>query len=267
MAEGKKSSDKKNITDIKIGLIGGTGLDNPDLLKDYRELELETPFGKTSASLVIGKLGNAEVAVLARHGRKHEIMPTKVPYLANLWALKEIGCTHIIATTACGSLRQELRPGEFVFIDQFIDFTKHRTLTIFEDKVVHTAMAEPFCPRLRAVLAETAKEMDLTHHAKGTMITIEGPRFSTRAESHLFRAWGADTINMSTVPEVIIARELGLCYAAIGMVTDYDSWKEGEAPVTWSMIVKRVEDNAEKIKGLLLKVIPKINYTECSHCK
>ena len=259
--------DKKNITDIKIGLIGGTGLDNPDLLKDYQEMEMETPFGKTSTPLVIGRLDNMEVAVLARHGRRHEIMPGKVPYLANLWALKEIGCTHIFATTACGSLRQELRPGEFVFIDQFIDFTKHRILTIFEDKVVHTAMAEPFCPRLRAVLAETAREMDLTHHTKGTMITIEGPRFSTRAESHLFRAWGADTINMSTVPEVIIARELGLCYAAIGMVTDYDSWKEGEDPVTWSMIVKRVEDNAEKIKGLLLKVIPKINYTECPHCK
>jgi 5'-methylthioadenosine phosphorylase len=257
----------KTENNIKIGLIGGTGLDNPKILNDYQELEMETPFGKTSAPLIAGKIAGVELVILARHGRKHEIMPTKVPYLANLWALKEAGCTHILATTACGSLKQELRPGEFVFIDQFIDFTKHRTLTIFEDKVVHTAMAEPFCPQLRKLLTETAQEMALIHHTKGTMITIEGPRFSTRAESHLFRTFGADTINMSTVPEVIIARELGICYAAIGMVTDYDSWKEGEDPVTWSMIVKRVEENSDKVKELLLRTLPKVNFTGCTHCK
>lgn len=248
---------------ITIGIIGGSGLDDPKLLNDVQEVAIETPFGKPSSLITVGRLGATSVAVLARHGKNHSIMPTKVPYRANLWALKNIGCTHILATTACGSLREEIQPGDFVFIDQFIDHTKHRPLTFFEDKVIHTAMAEPFCPMLRAQVAETATQLELTHHTKGTMITIEGPRFSTRAESHLFRAWGADAVNMSTVPEVILARELGICYQTIAMSTDYDCWKEGEAPVTWEIINQRMKKNAARVIQLLLGVIPLVKEYDC----
>jgi len=181
-----------------------------------------------------------------------------VPFQANVWALKKIGCSHILATTACGSLKEEIKPKDLVFPDQFIDFTKRRRLTFYEDKVVHTSMAEPFCPDLRRLLAETAKDLALSYHDKGTVLTIEGPRFSTRAESRLFRGFGADIVNMSTVPEVILANEVGLRYAAIAMATDYDAWKEGEEAVTWEMILKRMKANAAKVKKLLLAVIPKI---------
>jgi len=248
---------------IKIAIIGGSGLDNPEILKNAEELEIETPFGKTSSPLIKGKLNDREIIILSRHGRTHNIMPSKVPYRANLWALKEIGCTHILATTACGSLRDEIKPKDLVFIDQFIDFTKHRNLTIYEDEVVHTPMADPICPNLRKILSETADEMDIPYHNQGTMITIEGPRFSTRAESKMFRTLGADVINMSTVPEVILARELEICYASIAMATDYDSWKEGEEGVTYEMVMKVMEHNTENVKKLLLAVIPKINFKNC----
>ncbi|PJA63771.1 MAG: S-methyl-5'-thioadenosine phosphorylase [Candidatus Portnoybacteria bacterium CG_4_9_14_3_um_filter_43_11] len=248
----------KNKKGTKIAIIGGSGLDDPRIMAGAKEIEVETPFGRPAAALVIGEIGGREVAVLARHGKDHSIMPTKVPFQANVWALKKIGCSHILATTACGSLKEEIKPKDLVFPDQFIDFTKRRRLTFYEDKVVHTSMAEPFCPDLRRLLAETAKDLALSYHDKGTVITIEGPRFSTRAESRLFRGFGADIVNMSTVPEVILANEVGLRYAAIAMATDYDAWKEGEEAVTWEMILKRMKANAAKVKKLLLAVIPKI---------
>jgi len=248
----------KNKKGTKIAIIGGSGLDDPRIMAGAKEIEVETPFGRPAAALVIGEIGGREVAVLARHGKDHSIMPTKVPFQANVWALKKIGCSHILATTACGSLKEEIKPKDLVFPDQFIDFTKRRRLTFYEDKVVHTSMAEPFCPDLRRLLAETAKDLALSYHDKGTVLTIEGPRFSTRAESRLFRGFGADIVNMSTVQEVILANEVGLRYAAIAMATDYDAWKEGEEAVTWEMILKRMKANAAKVKKLLLAVIPKI---------
>jgi 5'-methylthioadenosine phosphorylase len=248
----------KNKKGTKIAIIGGSGLDDPRIMAGAEEIEVETPFGRPAAALVIGEIGGREVAVLARHGKDHSIMPTKVPFRANVWALKKIGCSHILATTACGSLKEEIKPKDLVFPDQFIDFTKRRRLTFYEDKVVHTSMAEPFCPDLRRLLAETAQDLALSYHDKGTVITIEGPRFSTRAESRLFRGFGADIVNMSTVPEVILANEVGLRYAAIAMATDYDAWKEGEEAVTWEMILKRMKANAANVKKLLLAVIPKI---------
>jgi len=251
---------------IKIGLIGGSGLDDPKILTNQKEVKVRTPYGKPSSNLTVGKLDGVEMVIIARHGKKHDVMPTKVPFRANLWALKEAGCSHVLATTACGSLRAEIKPGDLVILDQFIDHTRHRPLTIHEEKVVHTPMAEPFCPQLREVLVTTAKSLKLPHHAKGTMITIEGPRFSTRAESHMFRAWGADVINMSTVPEVILARELGLCYASIAMATDYDSWKDGEEPVTWEMIQERMTENVDKVKKLIVAVLPEIKADDCEHC-
>lgn len=248
---------------VKIGIIGGSGLEDPKLLKNFKEKEVKTPFGSPSSKLVFGNLKGKEVVIIARHGKDHSIMPSRVPFRANIWALKKSGCTHILATTACGSLREKIKPEEIIFPDQFIDQTNHRALTFFEDKVIHTAMADPFCPNLRKILIESAKQLKLSFHPKGTIITIEGPRFSTRAESHMFRSFGADVINMSTVPEVILAREIGICYQTIAMATDYDCWKEGEEAVTWKMILRRMKQNADNVKELLIHVVPKINFIKC----
>lgn len=248
---------------IKVGIIGGSGMDDPKLMKDIREKSVETPYGKPSSPLTIGQLNGVDTAILARHGKDHSIYPTAVNYRANIFALKEEGCTHILTTTAVGSLRKRIEPNDFVFIDQFIDFTKQRLLTFYTDKVVHTPMSEPFCKKLRSILIESAEELKLKYHHEGIVVAIEGPRFSTKAESHMFRQLGADVINMSAVPEVILARELGICYQSIAMSTDYDCWKEEEEPVTWDMIVERMSKNAENVKKLLLKSISKINFTEC----
>jgi 5'-methylthioadenosine phosphorylase len=255
--------DKK----IKIGIIGGSGLDDPKLLDNYQELDGSNKFGQPSSKLISGQLNGAEVVFLSRHGQGHTISPTDVPFLANALALKEAGCTHVLATTACGSLKEEIKPGDFVFVDQFIDFTKHRILTVFKDKIIHAPMAEPFCPNLRKLLVNSAKALNLNYHSHGTVITVEGPRFSSKAESKMFRQWGAEVINMSTVPEVILARELGLCYQSIAMATDYDCWKEGEEPVTAEMVFKRMEQNAEQVKKLLIEAVARIKFDDCSHCR
>ena len=244
---------------MKIGIIGGSGLDDPKILENFLEIEVSTPFGRPAGKLTLGKIGQTDVVILARHGKDHSIMPTNVPYRANIWALKEQGCAHIIATTACGSLREEIAPGDLVFLDQFVDFTKHRNLTFFdgtlpEKGVVHAPMAEPFDVELRLKIIKEADLLKLKYHAKGTVITIEGPRFSTKAESHLFRSWNIDVINMSTVPEVVLANELGIPYQAVAMSTDYDCWKEGELPVTWEMILDRIKNNADNVKKLIINV-------------
>jgi len=249
--------------DIKIGIIGGSGLDDPNLMHDIEQRVLETPYGKPSSALTIGKINGVEAAVLARHGPDHSVYPTGVNYKANIYALKDVGCTHILATTAVGSLREKIKPGDLVFIDQFIDQTKHRPLTFHDEKVIHTPMAEPFCRQLSALLAESAEELNQRYHKGGTVVTIEGPRFSTKAESHMFRLLGGDVINMSTVPEVILARELGICYQSIGLSTDYDCWKAEEEPVTWDMIVTIMKENAENVKRLIKTTIPKITYVAC----
>lgn len=216
---------------------------------------------------MLGKIQGVEVVILSRHGHGHKIMPTNVPFQANVWALKQQGCTHILATTACGSLRENIKPGEFVLPDQFIDRTTKRKSTFYEkDKVCHIPMAEPFCPKLRELLSNTCKELKLNHHNKGTVVTIEGPRFSTKAESYMFRQWGADAVNMTTVPEVVLAREAGICYQAIAMATDYDCWHESEEPVNVEMVLKTMKENVENVKNLIIKTIPKINYVDCE-CK
>jgi len=239
----------------KIGIIGGSGLDDPKIINNPKEIKIDTPYGPTSDKLISGLIGKKEVIILARHAKGHSISPTNVPYRANIWALKEMGCNRILATTACGSLREEMKPGELVFIDQFIDWTKLRKLTFFEEKVVHTAMSEPFDFNLREKLIKSADKLKLKYHSKGTMITIEGPRFSTKAESKMYKLWGADLINMSTVPEVLLANELGIAYQSIAMVTDYDCWKENEESVSFELILKRMKENAEKVKKLLIETI------------
>lgn len=247
---------------MKIGIIGGSGLDDPKLLANYEEKEIDTPFGKPSSPIISGKLHGLEVCFISRHGKKHEIPPTQVNNRANIYALKKLGCTHILATTAVGSLKQEIARGDFVIIDQFIDFTNHRHLTFydkFENGAKHTPMADPFSKFLREKIILTAKDLGIKIHEKGTVVTIEGPRFSTRAESNMFRVLGADVINMSISPEAILANELQLEYAAIAMSTDYDCWKTDETPVTWDDILEIFHKNSEKMKTLLLKTIERIS--------
>jgi 5'-methylthioadenosine phosphorylase len=248
---------------VKIGIIGGSGLDNPDILKDAKDIEVDTPFGKPTSPLKTGKIHNIDVILIARHGREHTIPPTQVNFRANIQALKDQGCTHILATTACGSLRLEIGRGDLVILDQFIDFTRLRKVSFFEEfppgEILHTAMAYPYSKELRTILIETAKELNLKHHEKGTVITIEGPRFSTRAESEMFRIWGADVINMSIAPETILANEAGIPYAAIAMSTDYDCWKDDEAPVTWEEILEVFAKNVNNVIDLLTNAIKKIN--------
>jgi 5'-methylthioadenosine phosphorylase len=244
----------------RTGIIGGSGLDNPDILKDAKEKEVDTIYGK--AYFTAGKIKNTEVVLLARHGKEHTIPPSQVNYRANISALKEAGCTHIIATTAVGSLREEIQRGDLVILDQFIDFTRHRSITFHEKfephKPIHTSMAEPFDNNLRSILIKTCEELKLKHHKKGTVVTLEGPRFSTRAESKMFRIWGADVINMSIAPEAILANEAGIPYAVIAMSTDYDCWKSDEKPATWEEILKVFKANAEKVTSLLINTIPRI---------
>jgi len=252
---------------VKIGIIGGSGLEDPKILKDAKEIEVDTPYGKPSSVLTTGKIENIDVVIISRHGRKHEIMPTNVPNQANIHALKDQGCTHILVSSAAGSLREDIKPADFVFIDQFIDRTTKRKSTFYEkDHVAHIPMAEPFCSELRKLLTESAKDLGIAYHEKGTVVTIEGPRFSTKAESNLFRQWKADVINMSTVPEVVLAREAGLCYAAVVMSTDYDCWKSDEI-VDISLVLKTFKKNAEKVIKLFLKTIPKIKDNPDCKCR
>ncbi|MFX1297821.1 MAG: S-methyl-5'-thioadenosine phosphorylase [Promethearchaeota archaeon] len=247
---------------VKIGIIGGSGLDNPDILKEPKDLNVSTPYGEPTSPLKIGKIENVDVVLIARHGREHTITPTHVNYRANIQALKDQGCTHILATTACGSLREKIGRGDLVILDQFIDFTRLRKITFFEEfppgDAKHTAMAYPYSDELRQILIETARELNLKYHEKGTVVTIEGPRFSTRAESEMFRIWGADVINMSIAPETILANEVGIPYAAVAMSTDYDCWKDDEVPVTWDEILEIFGKNVNNVISLITNSIKKI---------
>jgi 5'-methylthioadenosine phosphorylase len=252
---------------VKIGIIGGSGLEDSKILEDAKEINVETKFGKPSSSLTVGKIEGVDVVILSRHGKKHQIMPTNVPNQANIWALKEQGCTHILVSSASGSLKESIKPGDFVIVDQFIDRTTKRKSTFYgKEHVCHIPMAEPFCAELRKLLYESAKELELRAHEKGTVVTVEGPRFGTRAESHLFRQWKADVVNMSTVPECVLAREAGLCYAAVVMSTDYDCWKSGET-VDIRMVLETFKKNAENVVKLFLKAIPKIKDNPECHCR
>ncbi len=244
---------------VKIGIIGGSGLDDPKLLEDYNEKQVSTPYGSPSSKLTCGKIQGVEVVILARHDKNHEINPTKINYRANIQALKQEGCTHILATSAVGSLKEEIKPSHLVFPDQFLDFTKFRKNTFFDNygNVQHPQMSEPFSKNLREFLIEECKIQNFSYHSKATIVVIEGPRFSTKAESYMFRNF-ADIIGMTTFPEVALANELNIPYASLAMSTDYDCWKEEEIPVTMEMVMKTMKENAEKVKKILINVIPKI---------
>ena len=248
---------------VKIGIIGGSGLDDPDILENPKDLHVQTQYGQPSSPLKIGKIHDQEVVLLARHGRHHTIPPTQINFRANIQALKDQGVTHILASTACGSLKKEIERGDLVVLDQFIDFTRHRKISYYEEfpggaeNAKHVAMPDPFSEELRKILIETAKDLKLKVHSKGTVITIEGPRFSTRAESKMFQIWGADVVNMSVAPECILANEAGIKYAAVAMSTDYDSW--AEESVTWEEVLKIFGKNVENVKKLFLGAVSKIS--------
>ena len=244
----------------RIGLIGGSGLEKLNLFKNPEEISRETSYGDPSSTFLKGEVGNNTIYILSRHGRDHTITPTHVNNRANIQALKELGCDHVIATTACGSLREEIGRGHIVIPDQFIDFTRYRKNTFYEvfepGSPIHTAMADPFSVPLRELLIAAAIDLELPYHPTGTIVTIEGPRFSTRAESVMFRKMGADIINMSIAPEAALANEARLSYAIIALSTDYDSWKSDEEPVTWEDVFRVFQENIKNVTRLLEKVIP-----------
>ena len=245
-----------------IGIIGGSGLDNPNLLTDAHDEPVSTPWGEPHSPVKTGKIVGVDVAIIARHGREHTVPPTHVNNRAHIHALKEIGCTSILATTAVGSLREEIKRGDLIILDQFIDFTRRRPLSFYDSfepgNAVHTPMADPFDRNLRNKLIQGCEDSGFSYHPRGTVVTIEGPRFSTRAESHMFRAWGADVINMSIAPECALANEAGIPYAAVAMSTDYDCWKTDEEPVSWDAILEVFSSNVEKVTRLLTTVILRI---------
>ena len=246
--------------DLKIGIIGGSGMEDPDFISDSDSKEVSTPYGEPSSELILGRIVDVSVVILSRHGLGHSINPTNVNYRANISALKEEGCTHILAATACGSLRERIAPGHFVFPDQFIDRTTKRIPTFFDGSDVrHVSMGESFSAGMRSCLVKSCKTLGLDYHNGGTVVTIEGPRFSTKAESMMFRAWGCDIINMSTVPEIVLARELDLRYQSMAMSTDYDCWHESEKEVTMEMIYAVMKKNVNNIKKLIEHVIPLIS--------
>ncbi|MEI6694903.1 MAG: S-methyl-5'-thioadenosine phosphorylase [Bacteroidota bacterium] len=253
---------------VKLGIIGGSGLEKLNLFTDYKILEVTTDFGEPSSPVITGKIGEIEVAIISRHGIHHSIPPTQVNNRANIMALKKLGCTHILATTACGSLKEGIKPGDMVVPDQFIDFTRHRSITFFEafeqDQMAHTPMADPFDPELSQLIIATASELKYNIHHHGTIVTIEGPRFSTRAESKMFINWGADLINMSTAPEVILANEAMIPYAAVALSTDYDCWKTDTEAVSWEGVMEVFNKNVNNVTCLLVEIIQRLSYwDEC----
>jgi 5'-methylthioadenosine phosphorylase len=240
-----------------VGVFGGSGFYS--FVEETEEVEVETPYGKPSAPIVIGEIGGTRVAFLPRHGREHELPPAQIPYRANVWAMRELGVRRIIGPNASGALKAELRLGEFVVCDQFVDRTWGRGDTFYEGpETTHVSAADPYCPDLRRLLIETASELGIPARDGGTVVVIQGPRFSTRAESRWFAAIGWEVINMTAYPEGYLARELELCYANISMVTDHDVGVEGTEPVSHETVLRVFNENNEKLRELLFAVIPKI---------
>jgi len=245
-------------TKIRIGIIGGSGLYDIEELKNVHEITPETPFGRPSDIIVCGELGGVPVAFLPRHGRGHVHTPTEIPQRANIYALKALGVETLISVSAVGSLREELAPRHMVFPDQLVDKTFLRKSTFFGNGIVaHAVFAHPFCDRLGDMLYKYAVELGITCHRGGTLVTMEGPQFSTKAESLMHRQLGYDLIGMTTAPEAKLAREAQMCFVPVSLVTDYDSWKEGEE-VTPGQIVSNLQHNAEAIRNLLVKAVPQI---------
>ena len=249
----------------EIGIIGGTGVYDAETYGEVKEIKVYTPFGKTSDLISIGDYKGIRVAFIPRHGRSHSLPPHRVNYRANIWALKQLGVSRIVASSAVGSLREDYKPGDFVIPDQLIDRTKKRLDTFYEGgQICHISSADPFCPQLRKFFIDFTQGLGLRAQSRGTYVCIEGPRFSTRAESKLFRLWNADIIGMTLYPECVLAREAELCYVSVAMVTDYDVW--AEKPVSTKEIIKTMNENAENFKRLIINAIPQIPKERICSC-
>lgn len=255
------------MNEAKIAIIGGTGVYEENLFEITKSLKMGTPYGAPSDEILIGDLSGIRVAFLSRHGKGHIYPPHKVNYRANIWALKELGVERVISPCAVGSLREDYRPGEIVIVDQFIDFTKKREYTFYDGgKTIHISSADPFCQELRQIFTAEAHEQGISFKSSGTYVCIEGPRFSTRAESRMFRNF-ADIIGMTLVPECQLAREMEMCYVSLAMITDYDVW--ADRPVDTRTVLKTMEENIDKIRKLITGALPKIpeqrTKCTCSH--
>jgi 5'-methylthioadenosine phosphorylase len=252
---------------VSIGIIGGSGLYHMTGLQDVKEYNLDTPFGKTSAPIVVGTLENTRVAFLARHGHGHHITPSEVPYRANIYALKSLGVERIVSISACGSLREDYAPGHIVIPDNIFDHTKNRIRTFFgEGMVAHVGVAEPFCRDLSDAVEKAVRATGATTHHGGSFIVIEGPRFSTKAESHAFRAWGMSIIGMTAAPEAFLAREAEICYATMAHVTDYDVWHESESPVTVEMVIQTLNKNTQKAQEAIHNLVKALKSERSCEC-
>jgi 5'-methylthioadenosine phosphorylase len=245
------------MAEIKLAVIGGSGVYDMEALTDVEERHISTPFGDPSDTLVIGTLAGVRIAFLPRHGRGHRLTPGEVPYRANIWALKSLGVERIISISACGSMKERYWPRHVVIPDQIYDNTKKRDYSFFGDGLVaHISFAEPFCPHLSQVLYQAVQQAGGTVHRGGTFVIIEGPRFSTRGESQVYRSWGVDIIGMTGVPEAQLAREAEICYATMAHITDYDVWHETEEAVNVQMLIDNLTANADLSKQAIAKVIP-----------
>ena len=242
----------------EIGIIGGTGLYDPNFFENVRQVEVDTPFGKPSDLITLGEYSGRRIAFIPRHGKKHTIPPHKINSRANIWALKDLGVTRILSPSVVGSLKKEFRPGDIVVSDQFIDFTKQRDYTYYDSgQICHISVADPFCPELRQITIECAKNLNYEFHRAGTYLCIEGPRFSTRAESLFFKdTLKADVIGMTLVPECVLAREAQICYVSIAMITDYDVWSD--SPVSTKAVLEILRKNIERTKKILLELFNNI---------
>lgn len=239
-------------TEAAIGVIGGSGLYELDGLQDLEEVRVETPFGDPSDALIVGRLNGHKMVFLPRHGRGHRFLPHEIPFLANIWALKKVGVNRLISISAVGSMKEAIAPGHFVFVDQFIDRTRHRPTSFFGNGIAaHVPLADPVCPALRAKLMKACEGLDVTTHDGGTYLCMEGPQFSTRAESLLYRQWGVSVIGMTNMPEAKLAREAEMSYATVAMATDYDCWHEEEESVQVEALLAVLRANVGKAKDLL----------------
>ncbi len=252
----------------RIGLIGGSGVYDLSAIEGLREEAVETPFGSPSDAFMTGTLGGVPVAFLARHGRGHRVSPTEVNYRANVCGFKLLGCDALLSASACGSLKEELAPRQAVIPDQFIDRTRHRRDTFFGEGVVaHATLADPTCPSLSAALAEGARQGGLQVQRGGTYVCMEGPQFSTRAESRLYRSWGADVIGMTNLTEARLAREAELCYASLALVTDYDCWHETHEDVTVETILAVLAENAAAARRALAEAVARVDASRGCGCR
>ncbi|MDS3860483.1 S-methyl-5'-thioadenosine phosphorylase [Thermosynechococcaceae cyanobacterium BACA0444] len=250
------------MADVSIGIIGGSGLYKMAALQNVEEVTIDTPFGPTSDALIVGTLDGAKVAFLARHGRNHHLLPTEVPYRANIYALKAIGVKYIISASAVGSLQEEVKPLDMVLPDQFIDRTRSRVSTFFGDGIVaHIGFADPICPALAQVLGDAISELNLpevTLHRGGTYVCMEGPAFSTLSESNLYRSWGGTVIGMTNLPEAKLAREAEIAYATLALATDYDCWHPEHDSVTVEMIIGNLHRNAANAQSVIQATVAKL---------